>query len=228
MPTILSRDQIRRVDRLALEQYGMSGLVLMENAGRNAAEIIESVYGPAGSAVLFCGGGNNGGDGCVIARHLSNRGWSVRLVMIADAEKMTPDTAANYRVITAMGLHLVSALDAPSQMRALAAMGEKDVLVDAILGTGFHGEVRHPVAGLLQAMNRAPKRAIVSIDVPSGFDCDSGQPSEATVRADLTITFVALKQGYAAGGAPAILGRVEVADIGVPTQLIEDVAAEGN
>lgn len=205
----------------------MSGLVLMENAGRNAAEIIEKVYGPAGSATVICGGGNNGGDGCVIARHLSNRGWSIRLVLLAEVGKMTPDTAANYRIITAMKMQTVSALAPPSQMQALAALGENEVVVDAMLGTGFHGEIRRPVAGLLQAINRAPKRAIVSIDVPSGFDCDTGQSSEATIRADLTITFVALKRGFAASGASEILGRVEVADIGAPSRLIEDVAAEG-
>jgi len=226
MAIILSRDQVRRVDRLAIERYGMSGLVLMENAGRNAAELIDREYGPGGSGVVFCGGGNNAGDGCVIARHLSNNGWLVRVVMTAAAEKLTPDTTANYGIICAMGLDIVSAPDAALLSDAVTAIEADDVVVDALLGTGFHGEVRSPLAELIHAVNAVPKRAAVAIDVPSGLDCDTGQASTATIRADLTITFVAMKRGFLEEPAKDTLGRVVVAEIGAPIALLDEVAGE--
>jgi NAD(P)H-hydrate epimerase len=100
-------------------------------------------------------------------------------------------------------------------------------VIDALLGTGFRGEVRSPTAELVQAMNDAPKRAAVAIDVPSGLDCDTGAPSNATIRADLTITFVAVKAGFTRSVAAPYVGRLEVADIGVPSELVAEIAAEG-
>ena len=100
----LTRDQVRRIDQLATHRYGISGLVLMENAGCNAAEIITQRFGPTGSAWVCCGTGNNGGDGCVIARHLHNDGWDVRLVLVGDQARMTGDAAANFGIIEKMGL----------------------------------------------------------------------------------------------------------------------------
>ena len=203
----------------------MTGLVLMENAGRNATEVIDRTYGPRGHAVIFCGTGNNGGDGCVIARHLVNRGWTVRLVMTGPRRKQTHDTAANFSIIEAMGVDISVAEDAPSQQAAAKSVTANDVIVDALLGTGFHGEVRSPTAELICAVNDAPKRGVVAIDVPSGLDCDSGTPSRSSVRADVTITFVAVKRGFATPEAQAYLGHVEVADIGAPQQLIAEIAA---
>lgn len=225
MSIVLSRNQVRRVDQLAVERYGMTGLVLMENAGGNAAEIIDRTYGPRGRVVILCGTGNNGGDGCVIARHLVNRGWTVRLVMTGPRQKQTHDTSANFGIIDAMGVDISVAEDAASQQAVVRSVTANDVIVDALLGTGFQGEVRSPTAELIRAVNDAPKRGVVAIDVPSGLDCDSGTASHATIRADWTITFVAVKQGFATSEAQIHLGRVEVADIGAPQQLIAQIAA---
>lgn len=225
MPMMLSRDQVRRIDELAVERYGMCGLVLMENAGRSASDLIEAEYGPGGSAVVFCGAGNNGGDGCVIARHLINRGWSVRVVMTGGDDKFTPDTATNYRIIGRMGVDVVVALDAASQQLAVSTIGPDDVVIDALLGTGFRGAVRAPTAELIRAVNAVRKRAAVAIDVPSGFDCDTGSATGSTIRADLTITFVAIKPGFLVSDAAAWLGRVAVAEIGAPAALVHEIAA---
>jgi len=203
----------------------MTGLVLMENAGRNAAEIIDRAYGPKGRAVILCGTGNNGGDGCVIARHLVNRGWTIRLVMTGPRDKQTHDTKANFGIIEAMGVETTVAGDASSQQAVVRSISADDVIVDALLGTGFRGEVRSPTAELICAVNDVPKRGVVAIDVPSGLDCDSGAASRSTIRADATITFVAAKRGFEAPAARAFLGRVEVADIGAPQQLIAEIAA---
>lgn len=225
MSTSLTRAQVRRVDQLAVERYGISGLVLMENAGRNAAAIIRRVYGEVGRAAIVSGPGNNGGDGCVIARHLYNSGWSVWLMMTAGEDRMTPDTLANFRIVSAMQINPTIASDAASQQAFVRSISDQEVVVDALLGTGFHGEVRSPTAELIDTINAKRTRGVVAIDVPSGLDCDSGRPSNATIRADLTVTFVAHKKGFAGESARQYVGSVEVADIGAPPELIAEAAA---
>ena len=222
----LTREQVRRVDQLAVSRYGISGLVLMENAGRNAAEIIRKRFRDAGAATICCGTGNNGGDGCVIARHLHNAGWKVRLMLAGEPSRTTPDTSANYGILEAMSLELVVAPDTASQQSFLHASSADDIIVDALLGTGFNGSVRTSTAALIDALNDGPCLAVVAIDVPSGLDCDSGQPSNATVRADLTITFVAEKTGFSLGDAGRFTGCIEVADIGVPREIVDTVATQ--
>jgi len=225
MNIALTRDQVRRVDEQAIHRYGIPGLVLMENAGRNAAAIIDRAYGPTRRAIIFCGRGNNGGDGCVIARHLHNAGWCVRVVLAGDVLRMTPDALANYRVIEAMGLAPLIAIDAATQRDAASTITPEDIVLDALLGTGFRGEVQSPLAELIQAINAASKRAVVAVDLPSGLDCDTGKPGWATIRADLTITFVARKRGFDSPEALPSLGRIEIADIGAPRELIAEIAS---
>lgn len=220
---VLTREQVRRVDQLAIERYGLSGLVLMENAGRGAAEIIRDAYPDASRAYIVCGTGNNGGDGCVIARHLHNAGWSVRLMIAGDASRMTSDTKTNFAIAKAMDLETTEAPDGASQRAAVASIERDEVLIDALLGTGFRGTVRSPMAELIALLNNATGLAMAAIDVPSGLDCDSGEPSDTTIRADLTITFVARKTGFATPQAAPYVGRIEVVGIGAPRELIAEV-----
>ncbi|MGD2107998.1 MAG: NAD(P)H-hydrate epimerase [Phycisphaerae bacterium] len=224
MGIVLTRDQVRSVDQAAIERYRIAGIVLMENAGRNAAAIIRESYGERGEALICCGPGNNGGDGCVIARHLHNAGWAVRLLVTGDAARMAPDMKANFAIVEAMDLDRVVTGDFARQRAAVESARGGEVVVDALLGTGFRGEVRRPAADLIETINTVKKRATVAIDVPSGLDCDSGAPSNATIKADLTVTFVATKAGFLNKTAEPYVGRVEVADIGVPRELIEGIA----
>ena len=226
MSLTLTRNQVRRVDQLAIERYGIAGIVLMENAGRNAANVIQGETGAARTALICCGTGNNGGDGCVIARHLHNAGWSVSLLLAGDRARCTADTATNFRIIRAMGIELVEISEVQKQPAVLNAAGPNTVVVDALLGTGFLGEVRSPMAELIRAMNSMPKQSLVAVDIPSGLDCDTGAASNATIRADLTVTFVASKPGLESSTARPFVGRVEVVDIGVPKALIEEVSAK--
>ncbi|MGB2985301.1 MAG: NAD(P)H-hydrate epimerase [Phycisphaerae bacterium] len=227
MNVALTRKQIRRVDQLAIERYRIAGVVLMENAGRNAAAIIRDTYGSTtGEAFICCGPGNNGGDGCVIARHLHNAGWSVRLMLAGDPSRMTHDAEANYAIVEAMGLERIVAPDWDTERATIESIRDDEVVVDALFGTGFSGEVRSPTAELIDAINAASKRAVVAIDVPSGLDCDTGVPSNATIRADLTITFVAAKTGLVAETAAPYVGRLEVADIGTPRELLAEIVAK--
>lgn len=220
-PMRLTRDQVRRVDRLALLKYHISGLVLMENAGRNAAHIIHRECAGVSTATLVCGVGNNGGDGLVIARHLHNFGWAVRVLVVGDPSRMTPDTATNYKTVNAMNLSQCVTTDWMECHAFLSAAPAGEVVVDALLGTGFSGEVRPPVDGAIRAILMTRPRTVVSIDVPSGLDADTGFRGSAIVKADFTITFVAEKVGFESGEAQLFLGRVFVADIGAPFELTE-------
>ncbi len=224
MDLCLSREQLRRIDRQAVERYGIPSLLLMENAGRGAAEMIRAVYGEFGAAFVVCGTGNNGGDGCVIARHLHNAGWSMRVLLAGEPQRMTADMRTNFNIASAMGLSICVASDAVSQQQAVAGIAEDDVVVDALLGTGFTGEVRSPLAELISALNAA-RRPMVAVDVPSGMDCDTGLAGGVCIVAGLTVTFVAKKPGLVAEHAAAYVGRLEVAGIGAPRELIAEVAA---
>jgi len=225
MSIVLTRDQVRRVDQLAVERYAMSGLVLMENAGRNAAEIIDREFGPGGRAVIFCGPGNNGGDGCVIARHLLNRGWNLRLVMTGTSDKRASDTATNLEILEAMEAEIILAEDADAQKQASSSIQRDEIVVDALLGTGVTGAVRSPTDQLIDAINARVKRATVAVDLPSGLDCDEGTVTNTAIKADLTVTFVAVKKGLEVADAGIYVGRVETADIGAPARLVEAIAA---
>ena len=222
MNVALTRDQVRQVDRIAIEEFGLPGIVLMENAGRNATRRIrehlrttdaDNPSGLLANTIVFCGTGNNGGDGFVIARHLTNIGHGVRIVLAGSAERLADDAAVYYRTCQAMEIPVVS-LD-ESDIRA------DDLVVDALLGTGFTGKVREPLAGLIDRINDADKRSVVAVDLPSGLDCDSGLPSNACIRADRTITFAARKFGFDRPGAAAYTGIVDVVDIGAPRTIIE-------
>ncbi len=222
----LTRAQVRRVDERAINHYHIDGLVLMENAGRSAAAIIRDTYGPTGSALIIAGTGNNGGDGFVIARHLHNAGWQVRLLVVGDPSRMTPDAKANYRIVEAMDLPRSIASDLPSLRTVVESIRNDEIVVDALLGTGFTGQVRSPTAELIEAVNKAPRRGLVAVDVPSGLDCDTGAASNATIAADLTVTFVAEKVGFANMVAAPYVGKVSIADIGAPPEAIAEVLAE--
>ncbi len=227
----LSRDQVRQVDRLAIEKLGISGLVLMENAGRQAADVVLELLrdirrlppSQARVAVLV-GGGNNGGDGYVIARHLHNHGVTVALFAASDPVTLKGDAAVNHGICMKMSLSVRSIISHRHLAAESPAWANAHLIVDALLGTGFVGKVRPHMASVIQRCNALAGPLVVAVDVPSGLDCDTGQPSNATIRAHCTVTFVAQKQGFVAPGASDYTGRVIVADIGAPPTLVERVS----
>lgn len=220
---LLTRAEVREFDRRAIQEFGIPGIVLMENAGRGATEHIVGAFGgtAAGRHVIACGGGNNGGDGYVVARHLVNRGVPVEVLVIGSPRRLPHDARINYDIVCRMATpmrEIAGEADLPVVEESLAAAS---VIVDALLGTGFTGRVRGLTADVIARINaRRPAARIVAIDLPSGMDCDTGLPGGVCVQADMTITFVALKAGFLQPGAPALTGRVEVVDIGAPTMLI--------
>lgn len=219
-PGPLSRAASREVDRIAIEEYGMHGLVLMENAGRGAAETIHRLA-PDGPVVILCGQGNNAGDGYVIARHLQLLARDVRIVSVVDPSRLTGDAAANATIARRASIPLRTA-EEPAALPA--AIGNCGVLVDCLLGTGARGEPREPYRSAVLAANAATAAVRVAIDVPTGLDCDSGTAADVTFRADHTITFVSPKTGFRQESAAAVLGTVHVTGIGIPRGLLDSIA----
>jgi NAD(P)H-hydrate epimerase len=217
---LLSRDEVRALDRRAVEEFGVPGVVLMENAGRGAADVLTSL-GIAGSVLLCCGKGNNGGDGFVIARHLDNRHIPVHVWLFARPADLTGDAAIMFRIISRCGLPITVSDDMPPKQQLHDQLASADWVVDALFGTGLRGPVRSPMDEVIGAINRRPGR-VLAVDIPSGLDCDTGEPLGPTVRADHTVTFVAQKKGFANPAAQPWLGQVHVVDIGAPRCLVSD------
>lgn len=210
----MTRQQVRDVDRRAVDEFGMPSILLMENAGRGAAELLVEL-GIAGPVVICAGKGNNGGDGLVIARHLENRGNEVRVLLFCGPDELKGDAATNYRIIAAAGTPLRVFGAAPTPDELDAELRDAGWIVDALLGTGTQGEIREPSATIIDGINAAGRK-VLAVDLPSGMDCDSGRPLGPCVRADHTASFVAPKLGFDQPGAAAFTGAVHVIDIGVP------------
>jgi NAD(P)H-hydrate epimerase len=217
----LSRQEVRELDRRAIEELGVPGVVLMENAGRAVAEVLVRL-GCQGPVAICCGKGNNGGDGFVIARHLDNRSIPVRVLLFARPEDLTGDAAVNYQIIARSNLPIhVYAGEAWDEKALEADLAKAEWVVDALFGTGLTGPVRKPLDGVIAAIN-ARRSHVLAVDIPSGLDCDTGQPLGPTVRAELTVTFVAEKKGFANSSAKEWIGQVHVVDIGAPRCLREE------
>ena len=224
-PRTLSREQVRRLDQRASAEYGVPGIVLMENAGRGAAERLVEL-GVAGPVVICCGSGNNGGDGFVIARHLDLRSIAVRVLVWGSPGQGTGDAAVNYRILERSGIPLISLPHDGDVAGAVAReLAGAAWVVDALLGTGARGNPRPLLAAAITAINAAGI-PVLAVDLPSGLDCDSGQPGEPTIRAAHTCTFVAPKPGFLAPGASTYTGAVTVVDIGAPRKLVEEMFAD--
>lgn len=218
----LTRSECRELDRRAIDELAISSLVLMENAGRGCVDILEQI-GIGGPVVILCGKGNNAGDGFVVARHLDIRGYECRVLLLSPAKDLRGDAAANFAILQkteapivdlSLERHLVDKLDEHGRSSAW--------VVDALLGTGATGDPRPPFDIAIDWMNAHPGKRL-AVDVPSGLDCDSGEPSSPAVRADHTCTFAAMKVGFTQATAKAYTGTIHVCDIGVPPRLIRDV-----
>lgn len=222
----LTRQQSREVDRIAIQEYGFSGLVLMENAARGVVDVLldtdpQLVNNPDSSVLILCGKGNNAGDGFAIARHLEIRGVGTRVILLASSDDLQGDALANYRILQHSNVPLADFSKSPAFAGESASADGPTWLIDAMLGTGAQGEPREPYASAIRWMNEQPGRRL-AVDVPSGLDCDTGQPASSTVRADLTCTFVAAKRGFVEPAAQEFLGKLHVVSIGTPARVLSE------
>jgi len=231
---VLTAAEMREVDRLTTERYGIPSAQLMETAGTRVADACDKFVGtaatrPAKIAVL-CGKGNNGGDGLVAARHLQSLGAQVNVYLFAEPQELHGDAATNLQRWTATGNSIISITDQAAWQTAWPEISNANVMIDAIFGTGFRGAATGVIAKAISDINRHSKNAtavwpalILAVDTPSGLPSD-GQPAEGPlVYAHKTVTFTAPKPGHLISCDSAAVGMLEVADIGSPASLIEEI-----
>jgi NAD(P)H-hydrate epimerase len=223
LPVAFTREHSRQVDQIAAEEFGFSGLVLMENAGRGVADVLCRL-GIAGPVVICCGKGNNAGDGFVVARHLDLRGYAVRVLLWCEPADLTGDATANFRILAKTDVPIDVFGASHDETRLAKLLDRAAWIVDALLGTGAKGEPRPPLDRVIDQLNAAaaPKLAI---DLPSGLDCDTGRPASHTIRATETCTFVTSKIGFSSPEAAPYVGRLHVLDIGTPQKIIDTILA---
>ena len=218
----LSRDEVREIDRRAIEQYGIPGVVLMENAGRGAAQWVVEL-GIAGPVAICCGKGNNGGDGYVMARHLDAWGYCVRVLLFCDPAELAGDALVNFRIIEASRIPILRCDALQDRDQLSRNLRDAVWIVDGLLGTGLQGAVRDPIRSTIEILNSCPASKF-AIDIPSGLDSDTGRPLGTAVRVSHTATFVSTKLGFTNPEAVAYTGVVRVVEIGVPAVLLREFA----
>lgn len=225
-PFYLSRTQVRELDRRAIEGYGVPGIVLMENAGRGCAELLMRLNPDRTPTVILCGPGNNGGDGFVIARHLDIHGWPVHVHIVAKSNRQPTDADVNFDILFAAGIPFIQYHPDHTDQRRIDFLRERinrqpAWVVDALFGTGLTRPLAAPYDEVVAAVN-ASGNPVLAVDLPSGLDCDTGEPLGPTVRATHTATFVAPKLGFRNPKAKEWTGEVHVIDIGAPRRLIDE------
>ncbi len=211
-PMVCTAQEMRALDRYAIEKTGISGIVLMENAALSCVRFLEERFDvEKTSFAVFCGKGNNGGDGFAVARHLFNKGAEV-YVYLTNGSSFEGDALSNYRILRALG---VTVIEIDSEEYLANFVKSADCVIDAILGTGISGAPRGFAQDAIEAINKYSKFTL-SVDLPSGINSDNGDVQGAAVKADATVTFQAYKRGTFLYPAAEYFGEVVLADISVP------------
>lgn len=220
---VLNSEQMRKADKKAIEEIGIPGVVLMENAGRQVVESIEDLFKPSYplAVAIFCGKGNNGGDGFVVARHLSNRGHLPKVYLLGSREEAKGDARVNLDIIMNMHINISEIKESDDWEDILKYLDDYDLIVDAIFGTGLSKPVGGFYADFIQYLNLSGV-PIVAVDIPSGLSSDTGNIIGPSIEADLTVTFAYPKLAHILPPAEERVGLVVVADIGMPPEAVGD------
>ena len=221
---LVTAQEMKELDTQAQAAYAVPGIVLMDNAAQAVAdaahEALEEVDGE--KVLLFCGGGNNGGDGFGAARWLQNYGIKVRVFVVGSAlEAISGDAALELTMLQKTGVQVELLTSEDDWLVAELAAAKADVIIDALLGTGFHGELQGDFLRACQLINDSGKY-VIAVDVPTGVNADNGAAAENAVRADKTVTMALVKTGLLLYPGREYCGDIELADIGLPQQLVED------
>ncbi len=218
LPRSLYRaSSVRELDRIAIEEHRIPGFELMRRAGRAAFGVLQDSWPQARRIAVFCGAGNNGGDGYVLAARAVQHGFNVDLYMLAGAERLRGDARSAYELACEAGIE-------PKSDDAIDLAGV-DVIVDALLGTGLSGPVRAPYLTVIEQLNRA-EQPVLSLDIPSGLCSDTGTVLGAAIAASSTISFIGLKQGMFTGEGRACSGQLHFHDLAVPASVLQAVPAD--
>ncbi|MBN2125940.1 MAG: NAD(P)H-hydrate dehydratase [Deltaproteobacteria bacterium] len=221
---LVSASEMQEMDRLTIQELGIPGVVLMENAARGASRIfLEHFAPPPGARVLLlCGRGNNGGDGYVMARYLHQAGMEVGVIVLAQTDRITGDARVNLDIIRHLEIELREAPDAGSWQECRERLFRADYLIDGILGTGLNSPVRGFYREVIEEIN-AQDTSVTAIDIPSGLNADTGQAMGVAVKADLTVTFGLPKLGQVIFPGAEFVGRLARIDIGIPDAVSDRV-----
>ncbi|MFW6181394.1 MAG: NAD(P)H-hydrate dehydratase [Spirochaetota bacterium] len=222
---IVDRAAMQEIDRVSIQELGMSGELLMEGAGyETVSAFVRRFDPPAGCPVaVLCGGGNNGGDGFVIARLLRRRGFRAAVYLFVPQEKLGGTALSNYRRLARFGVPVTDLSDQHRFDQGKAELAGYSFLIDALLGIGFRGSPRGIMGAVIDHVNSCPGR-VLSVDLPSGLDANGGQAGGLqAVHAELTCTMGALKPGLVDFPGKQVAGLVEVLDIGFPPQALDRV-----
>jgi len=218
---IVTNQEMKRIDAWAQRTVGIPSAVLMENAGRGCADILSRYRSLPGQRVLIiCGPGNNGGDGLVIARHLKNRGSTIRVLLTEGARGLTGDGLINYRIARRSGINIIANADARAISRALRSF-RPSCIIDAIFGTGFRGAVSPRYKRIFDQINDADA-FVLSVDIPSGLNGDTGRCEGTCVTADATAAMCLTKRGHWLYPGRDLCGDLHVVDIGLPMDMVQD------
>ncbi len=241
---LLTASAMREADRITIDEFGLPGFTLMETAGRGSTEAVLDAFGPPESmrVVIFCGKGNNGGDGLVVARHLVEQGAQVRVILTSPKADLRDDPAHNLKLLETLQGNSDAARDRLAVSRLpddeglnngerakaldeLVAEVRPTLYIDALLGTGLTSDVREPIRSVVTWLNQQ-EAPTVALDVPTGLHSDTGAVLGVCVNADCTLTMAAMKVGLVVGGGAAYTGSVRVVDIGMPRYVLNRVATE--
>jgi NAD(P)H-hydrate epimerase len=221
----VTTEQMAEVDRIMIHHYGIQLIQMMENAGKNLAELARRWVGGrvTGKRILvLCGGGNNGGGGMVSARHLSNWGAEVQVELAADLEKLKDVPAQQWQILQRMG---VAGGPLQEAGRLQSVFGQPHMILDALIGYGLNGDPRGRTAEWIEWMNRS-ESPVIALDAPSGLDTTRGLPGNPCVQAAATLTLALPKTGLLAAEARPYVGELFVADISVPPELYRQIGLE--
>jgi NAD(P)H-hydrate epimerase len=221
---------MRLIDKKTMEMVGIPGMVLMENAGSGVRRVVAEMLGSAFEKKrvwIFCGIGNNGGDGLVVARQLAEQGLRVKVILLGDPNQFNGDALLNYRIAQRLGIEMLEAREQRDLVALKLGLAGVDLVVDAIFGTGLQGAIEGEAADIVRMINNAEK-LVVAVDIPSGFDGDSGTMPEVCIVADVTVTFGLPKLGLLLGMNNAPVGRLEIVDIGIPRSVVEQMQLRAN
>jgi len=214
---LFSADDIRLAERKAVDHFGVPPIILMENAARGVAEIVEERFPAASRILVACGGGNNGGDGLATARHLLKRGRKVTVLLAAPEEKLTPEGSVNLEILKRINCPIARSADLTDVGMRELAMGQ-DILVDALLGSGSKGSPRGETGRVIGSISRTVP--VVSIDIPSGVDPSTGEVEGEALEAVLTVAILARKIGQEIMPGRSFRGEVETVDLGIEAALL--------
>ncbi|MEW6686015.1 MAG: NAD(P)H-hydrate dehydratase [Candidatus Edwardsbacteria bacterium] len=242
MLKVASSVEMKNIDRRTIEKYNVPGLSLMENAGRSVVEILEKIWAEIQEkeieftpdlrhwsggllnrtkVMVLCGKGNNGGDGFVVARYLVNKRAVPAIFLLGKRREIKGDARTNLENITKMGIPLIEIHNQRLLPKFQESLKESEIVIDAIFGTGFKGEITGYLARIIEMVN-ASEKLVIAVDLPSGLDADTGDVQSATIRADVTVTMGLLKRGLLLYPGRMHAGRTFVAEIGMPEMGVEE------